>query len=149
MSLGALLMGAFGSAPTGPTVSLDTADVTRATASNPTFAGVTYLPTGVENANAIDGTANYTISRGSWLDTGSANDVWLERTINSGSLNASDPGAGRHQMNGARTLAVRDTTIPGGAVECNVTVRMYDASTGGNLLGTATFTLSATREPGA
>lgn len=142
-----LIMGAF-NGPGGPTVSPSAAGVTRLASLNPTYAGVQYNATGVEWENAASGANTYNVSRGSWLDSGASSEVWLERTINSGSLNASDPGTGRHQLSSTRTLAVSDSSIGGGAVTCNVTVRFYDAATGGNLLGSVTYTLSAQREAG-
>lgn len=133
----------------GPTVSASSSNVTRGPAAlNPVYAGVAYNATGFEFSNNASGSNSYDVSRGLWLDSGSASEVWLERTINSGSLNSSDPGAGRHQLNTARLLEVSDSTILGGAVTCNVTVDFYDASTGGNLLDSVTYTLSAERESG-
>lgn len=129
----------------GIRVSLNADDVTRDTASNPTYAGVQYNSSGSEFANNVDGSSSYTVSRGAWLDAGLNSEVWLERVINSGSLNSNDPGAGRMQMTSTIFLEVADSTIPGGPVECNVTINAYDAATDGQLLGTATYTLSATR----
>ena len=146
MSIGAFLIGCFGSS--GPVVSPSGSGVTRLSSNNPTYAGVQYNTSGIEYANATAGTASYTVSRGNWLDSGTTSEVWLERTLNSGTLSGSDPGAGRHAMTSTRTLAVQDTTLLGGAVTCNVTVNFYDAASGGNLLGSATYTLSAEREAG-
>ena len=130
--------------PSGPVVDAATGGVTNGAAIATVIAGVAYNGDGTEDASTAAGL--YTVSRGSWLTSGSPSEVWLERTINSGTLTNSDPGTGRHQLNLVRTLAVQDTTIPGGAVTCNVTVEFYDAATGGNLLDAVTYTLSAERQ---
>jgi len=79
---------------------------------------------------------------GTWLTGGSASAVWVERTITSGSLNRTDPGTGRLQLNVARSYEVDEDTDPG-THACTFTLTFYDASTGGNVLDTATITLEA------
>lgn len=45
------------------------------------------------NVSGSDATANG--QDAPWLDIGAASMVWVEHTVNSGSLNHQDPGAGR------------------------------------------------------
>ena len=88
---------------------------------------------------------------GSWIahDTtyvtgGVPGDVYVERTINSGILdNVDDIGASRVQISTDRILQILDSSDGGGISAANVTVRFYDAATGGNLLDTVVYDLTA------
>lgn len=125
--------------PSGPQVSLNPDDKLNLNSNSTCYAGVQYYTNGTEFATSPSGSWNR--ARGDWLDSGSNNDVWIERTINSGSLNSSDPGAGRFQMNVNRTYRVVRTVV--GTHACNLTIDMYDAASGGNLLDSVTYTLEA------
>ena len=103
------------------------------------YAGVQYNTNGIDYASSNVG--GWTNSRGNWLDAGSNNDVWVERTINSGTLNWQDPGSGRYQLNFSRSFGVSQSVV--GIKTCNLTVNFYDAASGGNLLGSATYTVTA------
>ena len=142
-------MALFDDAESGPTVSASTANVTRSAVANPTIAGVQYNSSGVEYATQFNGNGAYNISRGNWLDTGLNSEVWIERTLNSGTLTHADPGTGRKVLSTTRSYAVHDATIPGGSVDCNVTFDFYDAASGGSLLDSVTIDLSANRETDA
>lgn len=76
-----------------------------------------------------------------WLISGSTSEVWLERTIVSGSLTLDTIGSGRVISTTDRKLGVTRTTS--GFKNCTCTVRFYDASSGGNLLATGSLVLSA------
>ena len=133
--------------PGDPEVSLSSSGVTNSADLPTVYAGVSYsggvAPVFEYSCNS---SGSYATSRGLWLDAGDGADVWLERTINSGSLNSNDPGAGRHQMSSAwGPLEVSDSSYVGGPNTCNVTVKAYDAASGGNLLDSVTYTLSAER----
>ena len=136
-----MMMGVIGIV--GPSVDALTSGNTTSTSDNPCISGVEYRSNGNERGST--GAGVYSTVRGAWLTSGTGAEVWLERTLNTGTLNNSDPGAGRLQMNSSRIYAVEDTSIPGGPVTCNVTFDFYDAVSGGNLLDTVTFTLSAER----
>jgi len=137
----------YGQSAAGPVVSPLQAGVTRSATLATVVAGIRYSNTGEEFENAAGGSASYSVSRGMWLDSGTADSVWVERVISSGSLNNSDPGAGRLQLNAIRTYAVQDTTTVGGAVTCSLTFNFYNAASGGSLIGsTGLITLSANRE---
>jgi hypothetical protein len=134
----------------GEGVSLNSSNVTNGPDSSASvYAGVSYSA-GTNNVFEYKCTVGgtYSISRGLWLDYGDSANVWFERTINSGSLNSNDPGSGRLQMNTARYVEVVDTSIAGGPVTCNLTITMWDASSGGNKLDEVTYTLSAEKEAG-
>jgi len=125
-------------------VSLATAGVVRSTIGD-CYAGVQYNSTGLEYESPPGGGTGFSISRGYWLDGGSNSEVWIERIINSGSL-YSDSGSGRLALTSSRAFQVRDTSTSGGPVTCNLTINAYDAASGGNLLDSVTFTLSANKE---
>ena len=127
----------------GPQVSPSTANVTTNGDFNPTVAGVDYRTNGTEWSSTASG--SYTVSRGSWLDIGGSDEVWIQRTINSGSL-TTDAGSGVLAMTSSRLFAVEDTSYPGGAVTCGLTVKFYSDSGGTTEIGSATFTLSAERQ---
>lgn len=98
-----------------------------------TWANLRYNTSGTEeqNSSRMD---NFAGSRGDWLDSGSSADVWFERTVNSGSLNNSDPGSGRKQMTSSMTLSCHDSDVGIGAEGANLDIEMWDASSGGNSL---------------
>lgn len=133
----------------GPTVSPVSTDVIRSAVANPTIAGVQYNLSGVEYSTQFSGNGAYNVSRGNWLDTGLNSEVWIERTLNVGTLTHADPGAGRKVLSTTRSYAVHDATIPGGSVDCTVTFDFWDAASGGSLLDSVTIDLSANRETDA
>jgi hypothetical protein len=107
------------------------------------YAQVRYGSSGEEFQNSSGSLDNFSTSRGDWLDSGSASNCWFERIENSGNLNYRDPGTGRFQMTANREIGVRDQTALAGYQTCNVTVKMWDAASGGSELDSVTFTLEA------
>lgn len=82
-----------------------------------------------------------------WLDAGQNSDVWVERTIDAGSLDTDTIGASRVAMTSDRTVGVQDSNGSFAIkATATVTVSFYDAASGGNLLDTATITLTANYE---
>lgn len=120
------------------TVSLNTSDVNKIRINNTCTAGVRYRSSDDEDGSTNAG--NYTESRGNWLDSGSETNVWFERTVNTGAIQT-DPGSGRLQMSITRTIACVRTTQ--GVNTANVTITMWDASSGGAKLDEVTFDLTA------
>ncbi len=88
---------------------------------------------------------NFAASYKTWLSAGLNSEVWVERTINSGSLNTDNIGAGRVVMSTDRLLGLEKASS-GAPATANVTVDFYDAASGGTLLATGVLTLSATYE---
>lgn len=108
---------------------------------NTCYAGVAFQSDENERNNqgsAGDATMDATFIQ-KYIFGGSAGEVWLLRTINSGSLNSIDPGAGRHQLSTTRKLGIERTSV--GMHDCNVTVEFWDAASGGSMLDTVTFDL--------
>lgn len=88
-------------------------------------------------------TDNFNTTAGTWLDFGSAGDVWVEYTLNSGALNAHDPGAGRHQLNANVDFGCFEN-ITGQTQTANFDLNFYDAASGGKLIaGPVTIALAA------
>lgn len=145
MSLMQLYM-VLGQANTQPVVNFNGGPSTVSSSNNPTVAGISVNGDGTEKGASADGLGTMNVNRGSWLTSGSAADVWIERTIVSGSLNHSDPGAGRKSMDGlSYEFSNQDTNIPGGADLCTITLTAWDAASGGTKLDEVTMTFSATR----
>lgn len=105
-------------------------------------AGVRYGSDGVETGEHFDGV--FHLTRGDWLDSGGSDEVWIDRTINSGALNEFDPGAGRKILSTSRTFGTIRTTI--GTQLANVTFDFWDAASGGNMIGSVTINLNSIRE---
>lgn len=81
-----------------------------------------------------DNTGAYGASAQTWLDAGSSSAVWVARTVTLGTL-TTDAGTGRLQCNVDREFGVTDP--PGAASkQANITLKFYDAASGGNLLFT-------------
>lgn len=128
-----------------PTCSLSSTNVSHTDDISIVYAGVDYKSDGVEYSNASPNSSTCTNSRGAWLDTGSPSSVYGSCQINSGSLwtNEFPAYANRTVMTTDKMVMVRDTNSGVAQATANVTVRMYDAFTGGNLLGSGTFSLTA------
>lgn len=103
------------------------------------WAGVRFESSGVETGLNKDNV--WDESRGNWLDSGDAADVWVERTINSGALNDIDPGAGRLQLSTTRSFS--NTRVAAGTQPCNVTFDFWDAASGGNNIGSVTISIQS------
>lgn len=126
-----------------PTVSPSTSNLARSDSVGPVYCCLQYSSDGYERYNNTPTNIEYNNSaRGLWLDSGSASAVWLERTINSGTLHT-DPGAGRLNLGSSRSFVVEDTSPLASNKQCNLTMDFWDAASGGTKIGTATFTLTA------
>ena len=90
-------------------------------------------------------TGVWSVSQSGWV-TGSGKspaDVWVERTIDSGSFTNDGIGATRIQCNVDHEVTNTDTDSGASAEAGVMTVSFYDASSGGTLLDTAVFDISA------
>ena len=75
---------------------------------------------------------------GTWLTSGLSSQVWIERTITSGTLEQDGIGAGRVQLNTSRVIGVNRSVI--GFKTAGATVDFYNAASGGTLLDSAFIT---------
>ena len=127
----------------GPTVSVTSTLVSRQKATVAAYANIEFNADGTENVNALAGTDTFSLNVGTWLTSGNASDVWVERTVNSGTLDAHDPGTGRKNLGTTQQYGIVDTTLNNGADTAGVTFNFYDAASGGNLLESATVSFIA------
>ena len=124
----------------GIVISPSSVQVLNVRVGNPCWAGVRFNALGTELSNTPAN--SFTVSRGDWLDRGDSTGVWIERTINSGpGFNITDPGAGRHQLSTNREF--NQQQVPLGTRVTNVTFDFWDAASGGNLLDSVTYNVTA------
>lgn len=126
-------------------VSPSSANVTKASAFSTVYANLQYNTAGTEWTNSVATTDNFSSSRGDWLDSGSSSDVWVERTINSGSYWV-DAGSGRLNLGTTRSWKVRDTNSSPTTAVCNADYDFYDAASGGSNIGSVNVVLTADYE---
>jgi hypothetical protein len=87
-------------------------------------------------------TGAYSGAEGAWLTSGLNSEVWIERTVVTGSL-THDAGTGRLVCSTTREFGV-DEPDGASAKTCTLYFEFWDAASAGNLLGTSsTITLSA------
>lgn len=82
-----------------------------------------------------------------WLDGGLNSQVWVQRTIISGTLDT-DAGSGRLACTSDRVWGKLQNVI-GGPNDCVIDLKFYDAAAGGNLLDTQRVTLRVEVDSGA
>jgi hypothetical protein len=124
----------------GPLV--DFTDVSHSTVDTPgtVYARVKWDTDGDIYESFASGT--YGSSSDTWLDRGLNSQVWVQRVISSGTLNLDTIGASRVAMTSDRQLGVERS--PTGSKAANGTISFYDAASGGNLLRTRNWSVSAT-----
>ena len=89
---------------------------------------------------------SYTTSYLDWLTRGKTDQVWCERTLDSGGpLAQDDIGAGRTACTSDLETGVLDPIATGSPTVAVVTIDFYDAASSGNLLATAVLNLDAER----
>jgi hypothetical protein len=88
-------------------------------------------------------TGTYGASEGTFRTSGAGNEVFVERSIDSGTLTTDGLAGGRASCAADRILGVSRSTT--GSKICTLTLSFYDASSGGNLLGTKQITVEAER----
>lgn len=123
-------------------------DVTRVRAGDDCYAGFELDSDGTVDEISSLGTNNYTGGGGTWLNSGLASSVWVERTIIGGSpgtLNSDDPGTGRLNLGTTRAYSCVEVTATQ-THTVQVTFDFYDAASGGNLIASKTVTFSAEEE---
>lgn len=130
--------GVWKSITNGPTVNVGAIQtpVSNITTSGTCYAGVDIRATG--SAYRIDNTGGATYT-GVWLTSGASNEVWVQRTINSGTLSTDEIGAGRVSCSTDRMVRIQTINYK----TTTVTLYFYDAASGGNLLGTRQVILEA------
>jgi hypothetical protein len=81
-----------------------------------------------------------------WLDSGTSSQVWVERTMVSGSdtLTYDDIGGSRVSCSSDLELGYQNSAADDSTISGTVTLDFYDAASGGTLLDTANITIAAT-----
>jgi hypothetical protein len=98
--------------------------------------------------NSVAASNNYTSQQELWLESGTADQVWVERsnlTGTPGTLNNADPGTGRLNLGTSRDFGVVEVTTTE-THTCTFDLDFYDAASGGALLYSRTITLNATED---
>lgn len=135
----------FGAAA-GLTVSPSSANISGASTGVTAYAGISYNSSGEEFKTDTSGNSGYTVSRGNWLDVGTAAEVWVQMTRTGGTLgswNSEDAGSTRLQLNTTRSWRILRTS-PDGSDSIIADFDFYDAASGGNLLASVNFQCTAT-----
>lgn len=105
---------------------------------SPAFASIRVDSDGKWYLDSTNGQNTFGTATGTWLASGLNSEVWIERTVNSGSLSFDGIGTGRVAMTSDRLMSINTTSMK----TVNFTLRFYDAASGGNLLNTANVILS-------
>ena len=127
----------------GPTVSPSaTAIYYNLSGAGTCYAIVRFNSNGIEYKNNLASNTTMGSSRGTWLDTGLNSEVWVQRTINSGSLNYVDAGSGRLQLSTSRDFGVSKSGASGQQA-VGITFKFYDAASGGNEIASVTYNITA------
>lgn len=121
-------------------ISPSSSNVSKSDSVSRVWAVLEYKTNGIEYENSSPGNQTTNQSRGNWLDTGDVADVWVERTIDVGSLDV-DAGAGRLQLNSNRKFGLFADQID--VQSATVTFRFYDAAVDGTLLDTVSIEFTA------
>lgn len=79
---------------------------------------------------------------GAWLSSGLNTQVWVSRTIQSGSLSVDDIGTGRVALTTIRDMGLVKPNL--GTNSCTFTFHFWDAATGGTNIASKQITVSAT-----
>lgn len=128
----------------GPSVSMLGNGQVNSLLNNTCYAGVHFGTDGEEDECSAT-TGSFTQNVNTWLLSGNASDVWIERTVTGGSWNSLDPGTGRHQITTNRAFRVIRTAT--GIQSVTGSFEMWDAASGGNSLDTtSSATYSAENE---
>lgn len=125
----------------GPlSVSPSSSSVNKEDSVSRVWALLEYKTDGIEYENSNPGTQTTNQSRGNWLDSGDVSEVWVERTIDVGSLDV-DAGAGRLQLDSNRKFGLYADQID--VQSATVTFKFYDAAVDGNLLDQVSIEFTA------
>lgn len=113
---------------------------------NVNFISACYTQVKIDNDGDLYKSTNvggYGSSYETWLDAGLNSQVWVQRVIVAGTLNA-DAGSGRLSCVSDRIFGI--IRVTGGTKSTTINLNFYDAASGGNLLDTQQVVLLAERE---
>lgn len=112
--------------------------------------GIAFCNYRLHSDGTIDGSTsggdNYTQSLGTWLDWGSASEVWVEYSNVVGGTFNHDPGAGRLLLSTSREFGILDSINDATPVVVTFDLTFYDSAAGGlPITGPTNVRLSADR----
>lgn len=105
------------------------------------WAAVEFRSTGVEYENVNATNTTQTLSRGTWLDTGLNSEVWIQDASSVGDAWNVTPGTTRLVLSTTRIWKMRAST--GGLVTRTALFNFYNAASGGDLIGSVTYEITA------
>lgn len=105
--------------------------------SGPVFSGIKIDSNGTIYKR--DGTTTWVTTGNDWLLSGLNENVWVECTLDSGSLFASSSTGVRLQCTTDYFWQVRDNIQGDAGVTANITIKLWDAATGGNELASRAY----------
>jgi hypothetical protein len=126
----------------GLSVSPSTSNITKLEVGGQAYAVIQFNTSGVEYQNTDPAGTTADQSRGNWLDSGSSSDVWVEDASSGVDAWHTSAGAGRLNLGTTRTWIMSESVGIGTDVR-NAVFNFYDAAAGGNLIGTASYTITA------
>lgn len=91
------------------------------------------------SAYKVNANGTFSLVTPPWLSAGENSDVWVARTINSGTLSTDEIGSGRAALTSDRMVRIQTT----GFKTTTITLNFYDAASGGNLLASKQIVLEA------
>jgi hypothetical protein len=123
----------------GPLVSMDNVTLNNAKSGG----GFCYAYCKIDYDGSVylsDNAGSYGGASQVWLDSIDPEEVWVSRTSTGDALFVDDIGAGRTQITGDLVTGLRENS---GSVTGSGTFSFWNAASGGNLLDTATYSLTA------
>lgn len=118
------------------------------TVNNAEFSGTVFAGVRIDSDGGVyesDSSGNFSTATYQWLDSGFAEDVWVERTVTAApsAWQTDTIGSSRVQLNTDQILRVSRAST--GTETAEVTVSFYNAPSGGALLASGPITLVAER----
>ena len=126
---------------TGPTCQLPNQSLARVNFGATCYSGIQIGADG--NIDALSESNVWVDTGDDWLLTGTNSEVWVETTLNSGTLYSSSATGTRLACTSDTYWRIRDTSSGDGEETASITIELYDASSGGNLLASNTYALDA------
>ena len=121
------MLAAMAASSSGLSISPVATAIDNSTGGGTCYATIAYNSDGIEYENSSAAAITADQSRGNWLDSGLNSQVWVERTIDVGTLDT-DAGTGRLVLSTTRTFGIENAAIKA----ATVTFKFYDAATGGS-----------------
>lgn len=126
----------------GLSVSPSTSNIIKSVVGATCYAVIEFSSTGIEYANTPGSNTAGNQSRGNWLDSGAASDVWVEDVSTVGDAWSVSAGAGRLNLGTSRKWYLEQNSGIGEQTR-TADFDFWDASSGGNLIASVSYTMTA------